>query len=122
MYGCYVLHNRTLLDTAHKLLQAQGLPGEFELLDAVVRLRRQLLLLHLHLTDPDPVRSQSLTAICIRSQTDLQQESLQIGLFIHQLPLILAEGFYQPCDQAGGEDGSVRPVEVLEVNQGIQPA
>lgn len=56
------------------------------------------------------------------SQADLQEESLQPGSPVCQLSLILTQGFYQPCDQPGGEEGGVHPVQVLEVNQGVQPA
>lgn len=66
VYGRHVLRNGALLDAAHKLLAVQGLSGELELLDVVVRWRRGLLVLHLHLTDPTSLVSHLSPAICIR--------------------------------------------------------
>lgn len=49
-------------------------------------------------------------------------ESLEFRSPVGQLPLVAMQRVHQPRDQPGGEDGSVGFVEVLEINQCVQPA
>lgn len=53
--------------------------------------------------------------------TDLEDESIELRSSVSLLPLISVQWVHEPCDQLCGEDGGVRPVEVLEITQSIQP-
>ena len=53
---------------------------------------------------------------------DLEDETLELGPALGQLPLLREQRVHQPAHQLAGEEGRVRLIQVLEVTQSLQAA